>query len=85
MYVCVCYEVTERELDEVLDAGACTPKQVAADCRAGTGCGTCVRKIRAMIDESAGHGRLATGDTATGDGRSTCEAIGKSSNYSMSS
>lgn len=86
MYVCICYGVTEDEITEAVDAGACTPAQVAADCKAGTGCGTCVRKIRALIDASpAERGKLTLTAGATTNGRPACEAIQRSSSYSTSS
>lgn len=87
MYVCICHGVTDTEISNVLDAGACTPSQVAADCKAGTGCGSCVRKIRALINASSvDRGKLAVGTaTANDDGRPTCEAIRRSSTYSTSS
>ncbi|MQA87672.1 MAG: (2Fe-2S)-binding protein [Streptosporangiales bacterium] len=50
MYVCICYAVTEREAVDVIEAGARTPEDVAGACGAGTGCGSCVKKICALID-----------------------------------
>lgn len=83
MYVCICHGVTENEIAEAVEAGARTPEEVGADCKAGTGCGTCVRKIRALISgSSVDRGKLSfTTAGAANDGRPTCEAIGRSSNY----
>lgn len=87
MYVCNCYGVTQNEIRELVDAGADTPEEIAADCGAGTGCGSCVGKIRALLDEApAAHGKLALATASTADERrSPCAATGRSLNSSMSS
>lgn len=53
MYACVCHAVTVAELDETIRAGATTEEQVGAACGAGTGCGSCLDRVCAMI--SARH------------------------------
>lgn len=87
MYVCICHGVTESEIAAALDAGARTPEQVGASCKAGTGCGTCVGKIRELISASTtDHDTLSlTGTPAPDDRRPSCVAIGRSSNSSTSS
>ncbi|MCH0542580.1 (2Fe-2S)-binding protein [Streptomyces sp. MUM 203J] len=49
MYVCSCFGVTEKQVKEHADAGACTPRQIASACKAGTDCGSCVRRIQAIL------------------------------------
>lgn len=49
MYVCSCFGITEQQVKEHADAGACTPRQIASACKAGTDCGGCVRRIQAML------------------------------------
>ncbi|MER7958986.1 (2Fe-2S)-binding protein [Streptomyces sp. NPDC096030] len=49
MYVCSCFGVTEKQVQEHADAGACTPRQIASACKAGTDCGSCVRRIQAIL------------------------------------
>ncbi|QMU75884.1 (2Fe-2S)-binding protein [Streptacidiphilus sp. PB12-B1b] len=49
MYVCLCHAVTEQRVREEIAAGATTPRQVAGGCKAGTDCGSCVRRIQAML------------------------------------
>jgi len=49
MYVCMCHAVTEQRVREEIAAGATTPRQVAGGCKAGTDCGSCVRRIQAML------------------------------------
>ena len=54
MYVCICRAVTEAEVRGCIAAGACTVEDVSDCCAAGTGCGSCVDKIAALIDICAG-------------------------------
>lgn len=93
MYVCICYGVTDTEICDLVDAGADTPRDVAAGCGAGTGCGTCVGKIRALIDGTpapgnerpAARGKLSVATVSTSDERAPCKATEKSLSYSTSS
>ncbi|WP_327175282.1 (2Fe-2S)-binding protein [Streptomyces sp. NBC_01335] len=49
MYVCSCFGVTEQQVKQHAEAGACTPRQIASACKAGTDCGGCVRRIQALL------------------------------------
>lgn len=49
MYVCSCFGVTEEQVKQHADAGRCTPRQIASACKAGTDCGSCVRRIQALL------------------------------------
>ncbi len=49
MYVCSCFAVTEKQVKAHAEAGACTPRQIASACKAGTDCGSCVRRIQAIL------------------------------------
>jgi bacterioferritin-associated ferredoxin len=49
MYVCVCHAVTEQRVREEIASGASTPRQVANGCKAGTDCGSCVRRIQSIL------------------------------------
>ena len=60
MYVCSCFGVTEAQVQRHVDDGACTPRQIASACKAGTDCGSCVRRIQAML----GRGACSRGDLA---------------------
>ena len=53
MYVCSCFGITEQQVKEHAENGACTPRQVASACKAGTDCGSCVRRIQAMLGRGA--------------------------------
>ncbi|MCX5597420.1 (2Fe-2S)-binding protein [Streptomyces phaeochromogenes] len=49
MYVCNCFGVTEAQVKKHAEGGACTPRQIASACKAGTDCGSCVRRIQALL------------------------------------
>ncbi|MEV7779136.1 (2Fe-2S)-binding protein [Kitasatospora sp. NPDC088351] len=51
MYVCMCHAVTEDQVKKAIDAGADTPRRIAKGCKAGTDCGSCVRRIQALLGE----------------------------------
>ncbi len=53
MYVCICRAVTEAQVRGCIAAGACTVKDVVARSEAGTGCGSCVGKIMALLGSPA--------------------------------
>ncbi|KUJ54485.1 hypothetical protein ACZ90_65870 [Streptomyces albus subsp. albus] len=67
MYVCSCFGITEKQVREHADAGACTPRQIAGACKAGTDCGSCVRRIQALLGRGACPRRelLDRGEPAT--------------------
>ena len=54
MYVCSCFGVTEAQVHAHQVAGACTPRDVASACKAGTDCGSCVRRIQALLGRGGG-------------------------------
>ncbi|QNP73186.1 (2Fe-2S)-binding protein [Streptomyces roseirectus] len=53
MFVCSCFGVTEAQIQRHADDGACTPRQIASACKAGTDCGSCVRRIQAILGRGA--------------------------------
>lgn len=53
MYVCSCFGVTEQQVRQHAENGACTPRQIASACKAGTDCGSCVRRIQALLGRGA--------------------------------
>ncbi|MDX3310347.1 (2Fe-2S)-binding protein [Streptomyces sp. NPDC054884] len=53
MYVCSCFGVTEAQVKQHATDGACTPRQIASACKAGTDCGSCVRRIQAILGRGA--------------------------------
>jgi bacterioferritin-associated ferredoxin len=63
VYTCICARVRESEVRAVITAGAADEDAVGEACGAGTGCGTCVHRVRGLIREivpAAGLSRLAT-------------------------
>jgi bacterioferritin-associated ferredoxin len=54
VYVCSCFGVTEAQVHAHKAAGACTPRDVASACKAGTDCGSCVRRIQALLGRGGG-------------------------------
>ncbi|MFE7173571.1 bacterioferritin-associated ferredoxin [Streptomyces sp. NPDC057616] len=53
MYVCSCFGITEQQVKQHAENGACSPRQIASACKAGTDCGSCVRRIQAMLGRGA--------------------------------
>ncbi|MDF3297129.1 (2Fe-2S)-binding protein [Streptomyces tropicalis] len=53
MYVCSCFGITEQQVQQHAERGACTPRQIASACKAGTDCGGCVRRIQALLGRGA--------------------------------
>ncbi|MFI9610255.1 bacterioferritin-associated ferredoxin [Streptomyces sp. NPDC052023] len=49
VYVCSCFGITEQQVQQHAENGACTPRQIASACKAGTDCGGCVRRIQALL------------------------------------
>jgi bacterioferritin-associated ferredoxin len=53
VYVCSCFGVTDRQVREHQEAGASTPRQIASVSKAGTDCGSCVRRIQGLLGRGA--------------------------------
>lgn len=51
--ICFCMDVTAGAIADAVAAGATTVEQVQEATSAGTGCGGCIPKIQAIIDEMA--------------------------------
>ena len=66
MYVCSCFGITEQQVREHADTGACTPRQIASACKAGTDCGNCVRRIQALLGRGACPRRELIENSASG-------------------
>jgi bacterioferritin-associated ferredoxin len=52
MYACVCFCVTEEEIQDEISAGARTEEEIGERCGAGTSCGTCVERLGCLIEEA---------------------------------
>jgi bacterioferritin-associated ferredoxin len=53
VYVCSCFGVTEAQVRAHQHDGAGSPRGVASACGAGTDCGSCVRRIQALLGRPA--------------------------------
>ena len=49
MYACICHAVTTAEVDAVVALGATSVKQVRNATGAGSGCGTCVKRLSCLV------------------------------------
>ena len=49
MYACICHAVTTAEVDAAVALGAKTVRQVRKATGAGTGCGTCVKRLSCLL------------------------------------
>jgi bacterioferritin-associated ferredoxin len=49
VYVCSCFGITEQQVREHAEAGSCTPREIASVSKAGTDCGSCVRRIQGIL------------------------------------
>jgi bacterioferritin-associated ferredoxin len=54
MYVCLCNGVTSGTVQEAIESGARSTRDVAERCGAGDVCGRCRQTIRAMLAAQAG-------------------------------
>jgi bacterioferritin-associated ferredoxin len=58
VFVCICFNVREREVRSAIRCGAHTEESVGDACGAGTGCGGCLDRIRELIEEEVADTRL---------------------------
>lgn len=62
MFVCVCYGVRDREVEEAIAMGARSREDLAMmTCGAGTKCGRCVPLIDEMLEKESETACLAQG------------------------
>lgn len=54
MYVCLCKSVTDRQIRETINGGACTYAEVRRELGVSTQCGKCWPVAKAIIQESTG-------------------------------
>jgi bacterioferritin-associated ferredoxin len=51
MIVCLCKGISDKHIRQAIDRGATTVQDVADDCGAGAGCGTCHGMIEMMLGD----------------------------------
>jgi bacterioferritin-associated ferredoxin len=54
VYVCSCFGITEQQVRQHAADGRCTPRQIASASKAGTDCGSCVKRIQNLLGRGAG-------------------------------
>ena len=52
MYICICKNVNERQIDQMVQCGARHVRDLRAQSGLGTGCGKCVRPAREVLVEA---------------------------------
>ena len=61
MIVCLCHGVSDRVIDDAIDDGCSSVRQVGSNCKAGTDCGACRSEIRERLrDAEHDRGSRAT-------------------------
>ena len=58
MYVCLCKGVSDKDIKQLVSAGACSVEEIMRCSGAGTGCGTCIGEIADLLGES--HNRSSS-------------------------
>jgi bacterioferritin-associated ferredoxin len=60
MWICLCKGVNDRQIRAAINAGARSPEEIAARCRAATGCGGCLPEVcRLLADHLAAENYFA--------------------------
>ncbi|MFD7920425.1 bacterioferritin-associated ferredoxin [Streptomyces sp. NPDC059740] len=75
MFVCSCFGITEQQVRDHAATGACTPRQMASACGAGTDCGGCVRRIQALLGRGGCPRSEATGLPAAATSRPAQDGV----------
>ena len=52
MYVCICKQVTESDIHDAVENGACSFKDVRSELGVGTDCGECKHHARQCIRQA---------------------------------
>lgn len=52
MYVCICNEVTDRQIRRAVDQGACSLQDLSAQLKVGTCCGKCKCMAKKVMREA---------------------------------
>jgi bacterioferritin-associated ferredoxin len=51
VYVCLCYGISNHEVQNIIQEGALTVEDVQQQCGAGLGCGCCLEEIKYLIEK----------------------------------
>jgi len=58
MYICICKNVTEKQVSNAVSDGACSMKEVCSQLGIATGCGKCGSHAREVFNRSIADVRL---------------------------
>jgi len=50
MYVCICHGVTDTQIEDAVDAGAMTMKEVSSKLKVGSQCGKCCQCAKKVVN-----------------------------------
>lgn len=50
MYICVCKAVSDKEVRQLIQAGARTAAELERQCGAGGDCGSCISDLENLLD-----------------------------------
>lgn len=56
MYICICHQITDRQIRRALEQGASTLGEVQLQLPVGGCCGRCVESAQTLIAEQQGRG-----------------------------
>ncbi|RCW45045.1 bacterioferritin-associated ferredoxin [Halopolyspora algeriensis] len=62
MYACICAAITTTQVRASILAGALTVDEIGEHCGAGTGCGSCVKRLGRMLEEAESRGEASPGE-----------------------
>ena len=51
MYICICQEVTDREIKKAADQGICSIKDLRKSLNIGSACGRCLESANGLLKE----------------------------------
>jgi bacterioferritin-associated ferredoxin len=62
VYICICNALTDRDIhDATIEGGARRPLEVFQACQCRVQCGTCVRKLLALVKETVAGAEMVEG------------------------
>ena len=55
MYVCICHEVTDRDIKHAANRGASSMKDLRESLNVSSSCGRCSSSVKELLKESLSH------------------------------
>lgn len=55
MYICLCYGVSDKKIEKVVQQGAQSVQDVQKACNAGTKCGSCICDVKEILGRMKGE------------------------------